>query len=231
MRQHSVEGMSSTLLTKLSKKPMQFSIHHVYHFAEVFHVPVKINFIGIDNEQLAFIVARNPIFVALVEAFEIIQTHVALVVAAARLYMRYQGGDARPEVDEQIGRLHLRGHGAKQIEVVIEVAGGHEAHVVQVGGKDVGVFKDGAILNDGALALQDFENLPVTAVEEVNLKIERPAMHVVVEIAEVGIVLGAFVMHLPAELPAQLCAKSGFAGANVSGNGDVLNLGMSRCFN
>ena len=208
---------------------MQFRIDHIYHFTEVFHIGFKINIIGIDDEQAAFFVARNPVFVAFVEMFEIIQAHVALIIAAPRLDVRHQRGNAGAEIDEQVGRLYLRGHGVEQVEIIVEIAGRHQAHVVEVGRKNVGILVDGAVLNDSAIALKDFQNLPIPAVEEENLKIERPAVHVVVKITQVGIVVGAFVVYLPTELLAQLGAQRGFARADIAGDGDVFYFGMSGC--
>ena len=208
---------------------MQFRIDHIHHFAEVFHIRFKINIIGIDDEQAAFFVARNPVFVAFVEMFEIIEAHVAFIISAPRLDVRHQRGNAGAEIDEQVGRLYLRRHGVEQVEIIVEIAGRHQAHVVEVGRKNVGILVDGAVLNDSAIALKDFQNLPIPAVEEENLKIERPAVHVVVKITQVGIIVGAFVVYLPTELFAQLGAKRGFARADIAGDGDVFYFGMSGC--
>ena len=203
---------------------MQFRPHLIEDLSKVLRVMDKIHVIGIDDQQAAFLVIADPVFIALVEPFEVVQAHIALVVAAAVLNVGHQGGDAGPQVDEQVGRLDLGGHGLEELKVVLKIPGRHQPHVVQVGGEDVGILVDGSVLHDRPVSVEDFEHLLVAAVEEENLEVKRPALHVVIEIAQVRVVVGRFVMDIPSEVLGQLFSEGGLAGADVAGNGYVFDL-------
>ena len=202
---------------------MQFALDHFDDFAHVFGVVFEVHIIALDDEEPAGVVVADPPFVAFVEALEVIEAHIPFVFPAAGVDVFHEGRDACPEVDEEVGRLDLGGHGFEELEVVVEVARGHQPHVMQVGCEDVGVFVDGAILDDGFVAAEDGEDLLVAVVQEEDLEVERPALHVVVKVAEVGIVVGGFEVHFPAELFAELFAERRFPGADVAGDGNVFD--------
>ena len=204
---------------------MQLRPHLVEYFPQVFRVVDKIHVIGIDDQQSPLLIISDPVFVALVEPFEVVQAHIALVVAAAVLNVGHQGRNAGPKVDEQVGRLDLGGHGLEKLEVVLKIAGRHQPHVVQVGGEDVGILVDGSVLHDRPVSVEDFEHLLVAAVEEENLEVKRPALHIVVEVTQVGVVVGRFVVDIPTEVLTQLFGEGGFTGADIAGDGDVFDLG------
>lgn len=64
--------------------------------------------------------------------------------------------------------------------------------------------------------------------EEKNLEVERPTTHIIVEINEVWIVVGGFVMYFPSEGSAELGTKSRFACADVPGDGYIFDA-LVRC--
>lgn len=203
---------------------MQFRPHLIEDLSKVLRVMDKIHVIGIDDQQAAFLVIADPVFIALVEPFEVVQAHIALVVAPAILNVRHQGRDAGPEIDQQVWRLDLGRHGFEKLEVILKIPGRHQPHVVQVGREDVGIFVYSTVLHHRSVTAEDLEHLLITAVEEEDLKVERPALHVVVEVAQVGVVIGRFVMNVPSEMAAQLLGKGGLTGADVSGDRDVFDL-------
>jgi len=187
---------------------------------------LEVYLIGIDDEQFAFLVPRNPLLVSLVEAFEVVQAHAPFVIPAPRLNMGNQSGYAGAQINEQVGGLYLGRHGLKKAEIIFEVARCHQAHVVEVGGENVGIFVNGAVLHHGDITLQNFENLLISVVQEIDLKIERPALHVVVKICEVGVVFGALKMRDPTELSGEFFAKGGLSGTYVAGDGYVFDFRM-----
>jgi hypothetical protein len=112
--------------------------------------------------------------------------------------MRYESGKARAQIDQQIGSIYLLGHVFEKTDVIVKISACHQTHFVEVGCKDEGIFVDGPILDDGHISLPDIEHLLIPAIEEIDLKIERPALHIIIEIAEVRILGCILIMHLPA---------------------------------
>jgi hypothetical protein len=90
---------------------------------------------------------------------------------------------------------------------------------VQVWGKDVSIFVDGPVLNDLFSGLPDPDDLTETAVKEIDLKVEGPSLHVLVEIVEIGIVVHIFILCLPAIILREKTGQRGFTRPNVSSNG------------
>ena len=111
--------------------------------------------------------------------------------------LAHEGRNARVQVNQQVGSFDELLHEAKELLVGVEVPRRHEAHVVQVGGEDVGVLVNGAVLDDVFVLAPKAVNLAEAAVQEVNLQVERPPHHVVVELVEVGV----FVHFLEVGLP------------------------------
>ncbi len=86
---------------------MQLCVDHLHHAPKILGIALKVHLIGVDDEQFAFLVAGDPILVAFVEAFEVIEAHIALIIAASGLNMGYEGGYACTEVNQQVGGLYL----------------------------------------------------------------------------------------------------------------------------
>lgn len=80
-----------------------------------------------------------------------IDTNALLVFASALADLCYEVGDGAAYVDHQVGQSHERHHQVKEVGVVVEVAVGHVSLVVQVGGEDARILKDGAVLYNGAV--------------------------------------------------------------------------------
>jgi len=58
--------------------------------------------------------------------------------------------------------------------------------------------------------------------EEIDLQIEAPALHIEIEILEVGIVDDGFVESPPAEAPGDYVGHGSFADSNVAGDSDEI---------
>ena len=135
--------------------------------------------------------------------------------------MRHQIGNRRTDVDHQIGQFHERHHQIEEVSVVVKVAVAHHTHFVEVWGKDFGIFKDGAVLNDGIVGLCNGNNVFETFVEKIDLQIERPSGHVVVEVFKIRVVVNGFEERFPVVVFCQHFGERGFSATDVSGYCDV----------
>ena len=64
--------------------------------------------------------------------------------------------------------------------------------------------------------LADLDHVEEALVEEVDLDIERPAFHVVVEISQIGVEVHGFVFGGPVEVVDQHPGEGGLAAADVA---------------
>jgi hypothetical protein len=94
---------------------------------------------------------------------------------------------------------------------------------MEVGCEDVGILIDCPILYHGLLSLKDIENLLISVVKKVNLQVEGPSLHVMIEILQIGVVFRAFEMGFPLEVPGQLSTQGGLAGTDIARNGYVFD--------
>ena len=94
---------------------------------------------------------------------------------------------------------------------------------MQVGRKDPGILIDGPVLDYDVLLLGDFNHVLEALVEEINLEIERPPLHIFVEISEIGIKIHGLELGGPAIMGGQHLGKRGFAAAYVSGDSYMHN--------
>ena len=128
-------------------------------------------------------------FVLLVQAREVALVDIHLVIAGAPLDLRHQSRDARPQIYQHVGTGYEIGRQVEDLHVGGEVARGHKPHLVQIGGEDVGILVNGAILKDiGVACRQHIQRLLNTAAEKRYLKLERPTAHVVIEIADIRVI-------------------------------------------
>lgn len=68
---------------------------------------------------------------------------------------------------------------------------------VEVGCENVCVFVDGAILNDGFFAFTNLPDLVEATVQKIDLQMVSPPGHVLIKIAEIGIVIHRFIKGNP----------------------------------
>ena len=69
---------------------------------------------------------------------------------------------------------------------------------MQVGCEYFGIFIDGPVLNDRGISTLYLGHLLEPAVEEIDLQIKGPALHILIEIIQIGIVVYVFVLGFPA---------------------------------
>lgn len=172
------------------EQAVEFCVYFVDYHTEVFGVVGKIEFVDVHDKEFSFVVFRDPVVIALVEAGEIVQTNGILVFSAATLYLADERGDVTFEVDEKVGWLNKRGEKFEHLDVVLEVACVEESHGMEVGRKDIGIFIQGAVLDDVGVGFPDVDELFEAGVEKINLKIEGPAAHVFVKTVDVRVVVG-----------------------------------------
>ena len=143
------------------------------------------------------------------------------VVEAAFLDVLYELRNGGAEVDEQVRRGDELVHQLEQGLVVLEIAGGHQAHRVEVGRENVCVFVDGPVLNDGLALFLHLDQLRETRLQEVDLQVEGPPRHVLVEIVQVRVVVHLFEVGGVAVVFGQQRGQGGFPRADVSCDGEM----------
>lgn len=77
----------------------------------------------------------------------------------------------------------------EDVEVALVVTVANVTAMMEMGRKDVCIFVDRAVLNGGLLVSPDFVHLPEAAVQEIDLQVKRPSRHILVKVAQVGIVI------------------------------------------
>lgn len=153
----------------------------------------------------------GPLFIMGVEVLEVLQFDVVFKIPVALLNLLHKLRNIGLQVDEQIGRLDEIDHRMEEIQVALVVAIIDKATGVEVGSENVGILIDGPVLDDGLVALPDLPHLVETAVEEEDLEVKRPALHVIVEIAQVGIIVDRLIQRHPTVVLRQLFHERGFA--------------------
>src|SRR5690606_19514971 len=209
-------GPESTIKYLLIEKVVEFQVNLVRNHGKVLHPPYEIQVIHIDRQYLSEIVRRNPFLVALIEVPEIVQAHGVLKIATAFLDIGHQFGDIRLQVDQQIRWSCHVDHGSVQIEIACIISFTHQSCTVQVVRKNVSVFVYGSVLNYSGVTLLNLLNLPEPCIEEVDLQVKRPARHVIVKIAQVGIFIYRLVQGCPAVMLSQACCKLCLTRTNIS---------------
>ena len=135
--------------------------------------------------------------------------------------VRNQIWNARTNVNQEIWQLHERHHKIEKVCIVVKVAVAHHTHAVQVGCEDAGIFKDGAVLNDGVVTLADGDYVSKPLVEKVDLQVERPSCHVGIEIVQIRIVVYWLKLWYPIISFGKHGSEGCLAASYVSSNGYV----------
>ena len=189
--------------------------------SEVLRIGVEAVILHVDDQQLALVVGLDPGLITLIEALEVIDADGVLIVTSALGDLLHQLVHRSLQVDEQIGRRDGVVHVLEQPEVVLEVARGHQPHRMQVGREDVGVLVDGAVLDHIATAAADLQQLLEARVEEEDLQVEAPPLHVLVEVEQVGVVVHGLLQLVPLVMFGQELGEGGLSGADIACDGDV----------
>ena len=128
----------------------------------------------------------------------------------------YECGYGSPQVNQQIRRSDLFADGSEKTDVVFKIPSTHQAHFVQVRGKDVCVFIDSSVLNDNSFAFLDVDDLLETVIEEIYLQVKRPTGHILIEVVEIGVVFYILIPGFPVIMASQQISEGGFPGADIS---------------
>ena len=51
------------------------------------------------------------------------------------------------------------------------------------------IWRDGTVLDDYLVKLRDVHNILETLVKEINLKVERPSLHILIEVRQIWIIV------------------------------------------
>ena len=92
---------------------------------------------------------------------------------------------------------------------------------MQVGRKDERIFVNGAVLYHVPVVPTDVHHLPKTAVQEVDLEVERPTLHFRVEVVQIGVFINILKVRFPTVVSGQQLGQGSLPRPNISGNGYV----------
>ena len=200
---------------------MDLRIDRVDDAAQVLLIGMEGVVVHVHDQQTSLVVLADPRFVALVQAAQVVDADARFVLTAAFGDLLHQVRHAGAEVDEQVGRSDRAVHVLEQAEVVLEVPRGHQPHGVEVGGEDVRVLVDRAVLHHVPSIAADLQQLLEAAVQEEDLEVEAPALHVLVEVEQVGVVVHRLLQQFPLVVLGEELGERRLARSDVSGDRDV----------
>ena len=154
-----------------TKQTEEVGIDVVGDLEEVGGILFEVAGVSVDDDEVPLVVL-DPVLVSTIESGEIVERHGLLVVASALMDMVDEIGQGTADVDHQVGKACEGDHGVEKVAVVVEVAVGHHAHIVEVWREDTRVLEDGTVLDDGFLGLRNLNHFLETLGEEVDLDIE-----------------------------------------------------------
>lgn len=164
-----------------------------------------------------------PLFIVGIQVFQVFELDVELKVTIPFLNLLHEFGDVSFQIDQQVGRLDEVDHGMKKVQVTLVVAVIDVPTVVEVRGKDVRVLVNSTVLDNGFFIFAYLSNLVKATVQKIDLEMKCPASHVIVKIAEIGVVVYGFVERQPAVVLRKLFHQGSFTRTDVAGDGDVLD--------
>jgi hypothetical protein len=85
----------------------------------------------------------------------------------------------------------------------------------------VGIFIDGTVLDDVLAAVADVHHLTEATVEEENLDVERPTLHVLIETVQIRIMFNLLIMRLPIEMLGEKAREGRLSRTNIACYCDV----------
>ena len=94
---------------------------------------------------------------------------------------------------------------------------------MQVRCEDAGILEDGTILDDGLRRLWDLNDFLESLVQEVDLRVERPPLHVGIEVGEIRVVVDGLEPWGPAVTLGKQSRERGLAASDVSCYGYMHN--------
>src|SRR5690606_41213029 len=93
------------------------------------------------------------------------------------------------QVNQQVRWAHEVYHCIKKIEITLVVPIRDKATSVQISREYVCILVDSTILYCSPFASADLMNLFEPCIQEINLNMVRPTFHVLIKVAEIGIII------------------------------------------
>ena len=189
---------------------------------EVCDAGLELQIVAIDDDEFPRI-TLYPFLVTIVQTAEVVDADALFVVAATLGNLCAEVGDGAADVYHQVGQSDERQHEIEELAVVVEVAVAHVALGMEVRSKDACVLEDGAVLDDGVLTLGDLHDVAKALVEEIDLEVEAPAVHVLIEVVKIWVCFYWLETRRPAVTLDEQLGEGGLAAPNVSSNGNMHN--------
>ncbi len=184
-------------MTRLAEEIIHLQVNPPDNRRKILNPFGKIQGIYIDDKQLTLFVPANPFFVMFIQILQVFKAYRIFKAPASLLNLLYELWNVSLQINQQIGGVYKRNHRVEKIEVTLVVTVADVATGMEIGGKDVCVFVNRTVLDNGLFAIPDFPDLIKPAVEEVNLKMERPSRHVIIKILEVRILVNGLIQRRP----------------------------------
>src|SRR6056297_3624932 len=112
-------------------------------------------------------------------------------------------------------------HLMKKSGVIFEIPVTHQIHIVQVFSEYLHIFIYRSVLDNIHITAEHLFLVLKSAREEINLQVETPSPHVLIEIRQVWIVIYRFVMRIPAKVIGQKTCKRRFSGPDIPRNCNI----------
>src|SRR5258706_7543376 len=184
-------------MTRLAEEIIHLQVNPPDNRRKILNALGKIHGIYIDDEQLTLFVPANPFFVMFIQVLQVFKAYPIFKIPASFLNLLYELWNIGFQINQQIVSVYKRNHRVEKIEVALVITVADVATGMEIGGKDVCVFVNRTVLDNGLFAIPDFPDLIKPAVEEVNLKMERPSRHVIIKILEVRILVNGLIQRRP----------------------------------
>lgn len=210
------------------EKSEEFAVYTVGDSREVSWVVKEIGVVFVDDDEASGVVVEDEAFVGFVEPFQIVEMNTLLIVASTLLDVAHQMGYRGAQVYHKVGLVRQGYHELEELHVGVEVAVGHIALGVVVGGKYIDALKDGAILYDGRIGALELEHIAEALFEEIDFHRERPSSDVLVVVFEIRVVGHGLKLRCPAIMVGQHLCQCGLATAYVACYNDV-HIGNKFC--
>ena len=123
------------------------SVYLLGYEREVLWARLVVEFVDINNEHLSLVFVADEVVVAVVESLQILYWYFLLASPSSLLYVLHEVWHGRPEINHEVGQLHLLHHNLVELHISLEVAVGHVALRVVVGCKHEHSLMESAVLN------------------------------------------------------------------------------------
>ena len=198
------------------EKPEELGIYHAGDSLEILLLVAELVAVSVNDEEMALVIL-DPVLILVVQAGEIVNPDGLLILAAALLNLLYKIRDGGLQINEKVRHLHQGHHKVEEVGICLEIPRAHQTHIVEVRSEDSRILVDGPVLNDDIVGLGNLHHVLETLVQEINLEIERPSAHILIEVREIWIEIDRLVFRCPSVPGSEHPRESGLSAADVSG--------------